>query len=282
MVPYQSSMPSQRVRVRPRYLLPLLALIPSLLAVLQLGRIHPDEVYQTLEPAFWKSNGYGILAWEWHEGLRNWVIPGLFAWILKLTRAIGLEHPQAYRAALEAPQFLLHCWALFAVFRYARRRGSEAQAIWATAVVALWGLTLTFAGRTLGESFSTSMMVIGLELLDRPPARMKDALAGLWVALSVVARYGSLVFAAAVILWLLVRRQWVRAARVLAGAALAAALLGLVDFVTWGAPFHSFIHYVRFNLVSGASAETFGKAPWYFYLPGSLSSSPYGVGRGCI
>ncbi|HEX8537633.1 MAG TPA: mannosyltransferase, partial [Cystobacter sp.] len=41
------------------------ALLPALLAVAQLGRIHPDEVYQLLEPAWFRAHGYGVLAWEW-------------------------------------------------------------------------------------------------------------------------------------------------------------------------------------------------------------------------
>jgi len=34
-----------------------IGLIPALAAVLQLGRIHPDEVYQWLEPAFYRARG---------------------------------------------------------------------------------------------------------------------------------------------------------------------------------------------------------------------------------
>ena len=32
--------------------------IPSLVAVIELGRIHPDEVYQWLEPAFYRARGF--------------------------------------------------------------------------------------------------------------------------------------------------------------------------------------------------------------------------------
>src|SRR4051794_37294165 len=131
----------------------LLAAPASLVAVLQLGRLHPDEVYQALEPAWFKAHGYGILAWEWRDGLRNWSVPLLFAALLKLCDAAGLGDPRAYRAVLELPQLALHAWALGAAYRFARRRlDGDHAALLATALIALGGLTVAFAGRTLGES----------------------------------------------------------------------------------------------------------------------------------
>ena len=38
-----------------RVLLAGVGLLPALIAVVQLGRIHPDEVYQLLEPAYWRG-----------------------------------------------------------------------------------------------------------------------------------------------------------------------------------------------------------------------------------
>src|SRR5439155_8071495 len=76
-------------------LLVALALIPALHAVLMLGRIHPDEVYQVIEPAFARVHGYGILAWEWDlargGGIRNWAPPFFFA--AESLRAAGHRQP---------------------------------------------------------------------------------------------------------------------------------------------------------------------------------------------
>jgi hypothetical protein len=44
-----------------------------------------------------------------------------------------------------------------------------------------------------------------------------------------------------------------------------AASLGLLDWATWGRPFHSLVEYVSFNMVSGESARIFGaQAPGYY------------------
>ena len=39
---------------------------------------------------------------------------------------------------------------------------------------------------------------------------------------------------------------------------------GLLDWVTWGRPFHSLLAYVDFNLLLGG-ASTFGVEPFGFY-----------------
>ncbi|RKG72040.1 mannosyltransferase, partial [Corallococcus sp. CA049B] len=99
-----------------------MALVPCVLAVSELGRIHPDEVFQALEPAYWRVHGYGVLAWEWREGLRNWAVPGVLAAFLKAAHGVGITDPRVYRGVVALPQFALHAWSLWAVYRFAERR----------------------------------------------------------------------------------------------------------------------------------------------------------------
>ena len=196
-------------------LLVALALIPALHAVLMLGRIHPDEVYQVIEPAFARVHGYGILAWEWDlargGGIRNWAPPFFFAALLKVCALLGIDNPRAYRTVLELPQFGLHLAMLWAVFRYARRRVDDDRwALLGVALVALHGLVVLFAGRTMSESFSAAFLVLAVEAVDRAYHGELDGkalhnaglLAGLWLGLSVVARYGSAVMVVALLLYI--------------------------------------------------------------------------------
>jgi hypothetical protein len=244
--------------------------IPAILAVLQLGRIHPDELYQCLEPAFYRAFGYGVLSWEWEAGVRNWAIPIFFSWLLKLCQAIGISDPRAYRAVLEVPQYLLHAGMLTAVFRYAARRVGPTGGLWAMAAVGLSAPVIVFAGRTLGESFSTAFVVIGLEALDpnRPsPRSVPGLLGGAALGLSVVARYGSIVLAAAALIWLVFRREWRLLVYAASGFLAVTAGLGGLDWLSWGRPFHSVLAYVQFNVLSGEAAQQFGRAAWSYYLP---------------
>jgi phosphatidylinositol glycan class B len=65
---------------------------------------------------------------------------------------------------------------------------------------------------------------------------------------------------------LLVARRW----RSLAGGALGVGGvllgLGLLDWLTWGAPWHTLWKYFEFNILTGGS-EKFGTKPWWWYLP---------------
>ncbi|WP_395831237.1 glycosyltransferase family 39 protein [Archangium violaceum] len=259
-------------------LLGVVGVLPAVGAVVQLGRIHPDEVYQLLEPAWFRAHGYGVLAWEWRAGLRNWALPGVAAWLLRLADVLGLSHPVAYRGLLAIPQALLHGWMLWAVYRFAERRAGTVGALLSALAVGLYGPVIVFAGRTLGESFSTAFLVVALEALDRTERPVRAGLVGgLMLGLAVVARYGSAVVVLAALLWLVVERRWrVLAFSCLAGLGVALGL-GALDWATWGKPFHSFFAYVDFNVLSGQAARQFGASPPGFYLWPFFSGLPLWV-----
>src|SRR5690242_18703675 len=59
-------------------------------AVSTLDIMHPDEHFQTLEPAAHAVYGFGWLAWEWTAGSRSWFVPGLYMPILGFFKWIGI------------------------------------------------------------------------------------------------------------------------------------------------------------------------------------------------
>ncbi|WP_420821686.1 glycosyltransferase family 39 protein [Pyxidicoccus trucidator] len=267
----------------PVLLLPLVALLPAVIAVLQLGRIHPDEVYQALEPAWWRVHGYGVLAWEWKDGIRNWAVPGVLAGFLKLADLLGITHPQGYRAVVAIPQAALHAWSLWAAYRFASRRAGPAGGWLAALLVGLYGPVLVFAGRTLGESISASFLVVAMEALDRRERPVRAGLVGgMALGLAVVARYPSAIFVLAALVWLVGARRWRLLAFTCAGGLAVAAGLGALDWATWGSPFHSFIAYARFNVFSGEAAARFGSSSPGFYARPLLSAVPLWAGAAAV
>lgn len=250
-----------------RLALPLSILAAGLSALVLPGLVHPDEVFQALEPANRLAFGYGVKSWEWEVGLRNWAIPGLLAGILKLVASVGVDDPFWRRAALLVPSLALHGAALRAVRRFAARRVGELHADAAVLLVGLSPLTLLFAGRTLSESSSAALLLLAFERLDVTDDNPKRAgvLAGVLLGLAQVARYGTAPFIVVVLSWLAWKRS--RALPfVVAGGGLVALALGLLDALTWGAPWHSLIEYTNFNLIQGKAAG-FGRSPWWAYLP---------------
>ncbi|MFL5319916.1 MAG: mannosyltransferase [Myxococcaceae bacterium] len=271
-------------RVPPIALVAVLALIPALHAVILLGRIHPDEVYQALEPAFWRATGgTGVLAWEWQTGLRNWATPLVLSAFLKLSLLLHLDNPRAYRVVLELPQYALHLASLMAVYRFALRRlgkGSEGWAVLASALVGLHGLTIIFAGRTMSESFSASFLLLAVEALDRSffegeNEKRAGLLGGLYLGLSVVARYGSGVVVVALMVYLLGARKFRTFLFAAISGVVVALALGLLDFITWNEWFHSLRAYLQFNVLSGQAAQQFGQSPWSFYVPWFFRELPF-------
>ncbi len=259
----------------------VLAAVPVLDAVFRMGRLHPDEVYQSLDPAMNRAFGYGVLAWEWQVGLRNWFVPGVFSWLLQLADAFGVRDVQARRFVLALPQYALHVAMLAAVWRLSVRRIGAIFAPWAVVLVALNPLVIFFAGRSMSESFSAAFLVWGLERLDAEEANSRWQVAflgGVLLGFAQVTRYGSAAFIAPALVFLAATKRFRALAFCVAGGAVIALGLGVLDKVTWGSLpnarlggwWHSFQEYVDYNILKGKSAS-FGTSPWHYYLPRVLA-----------
>lgn len=246
----------------------LASLGTALAAALQSGRTHPDEVYQFLEPANRLAFGFGFPAWEWQEGLRNWVVPGALAAGMRLVHALGHPSAMAHRLGAAAVVALFAYPGMRAVLRYAARRTTHAAAPpLALGLVLGWALSLYFLGRTMGEPMGTLFVIAGIEALDRDEEPLRaGALAGLWLGLSVVVRYSFAALVVAVLLTAVGRARWRQVAGAVAAGAAVALALGLLDLATWGSLFHSMRQYLAFNL-SPAVARKFGAEPPGFFLP---------------
>ncbi len=273
----------------------LLALLPALDAVLRLGRLHPDEVFQHLEPALHQAFGIGRLSWEWEVGLRNWAVPGLFSWLLRLGHAVGLDDAQGRRALLEVPQYALHVAFLGAVWRLTFRRVGAPAAHLAAGLVGTYPLLTWFAGRTTSESLSAAFLVWGLERLDAPDERLRTpALGGLLLGAAEVVRYGSAAFIVPALLVLAAQRRFRALGAAVVGGAVAALGLAVLDKLTWGQALahprmggwgHSLFEYLDFNVFSGRAAQQFGAEPPAFYLSVLVVLAPWawvGLGRWAV
>ncbi|HEY1417055.1 MAG TPA: mannosyltransferase, partial [Myxococcaceae bacterium] len=246
----------------------VLALVPAVLAVAVLGRLHPDEVYQFLEPAYARVHGYGVLAWEWNQGLRNWAVPLLLAAVLRVGGWFGLTDPWAARGLVAIPLWGLQAWGLVAAARLGRRRAGGLGG-WVT-VFALGCLPLfvVVAGRTLGEALSAALLLVAAEALSREEQpRAAGLLGGAGLGLAFVVRYGSLPAVAAGLAWVAARRRWALLGWALVGLGAVLLALGALDWASWGTPWHSVGAWLRFNVGSAGAARTFGAEPPGYYWP---------------
>ncbi|MEE7548470.1 4-amino-4-deoxy-L-arabinose transferase, partial [Xanthomonas sp. Kuri4-1] len=166
------------------------ALLLRLLALWPVNFHHPDEVWQYLEPAHHLAFGRWVVAWEYRDGIRTWLIPALLALPMTLGDALAPAGP----LYLLLPRLLLVLLSLSVVacatamgLRLSRLHG--AMAGFATAV---WAELVYFAPRAMSEPVSLALFFPAALLLTRAPARRTPGVylaAGLLLGLCFSARF---------------------------------------------------------------------------------------------
>ena len=239
---------------------------------------HPDEIFQYLEQAHRLVFGYGYVPWEYRDGMRSWLVPGLLAgpmWVGSLVGAPVLL--PRLTVALATLGVVWGAWSL-------GERVSRLHALTAAFVAAAWFDGVYFASHTLTETIATAAAVPGAALLfDGPspdPFRKREwsaplplaggvgggrlLLAGALLAFAALVRFHYAPVLALLVAWRcrLDARAW---GAVIAGAFPVLALSALVDFAAGMTPFGWVEANYRRNVVDNASA-TYGVSGPLFYL----------------
>ncbi|XXF77286.1 hypothetical protein P2318_30175 [Myxococcaceae bacterium GXIMD 01537] len=255
------------------------ALLRVHLALTDDGLYWPDEIFQSLEPAHRLVFGYGLQAWEFIEGARNWALPGLVAALFQGARVLGLDTPPGYLGFTRGAFALLGAATAWAGWKLARAWGASALAASAGAsLLALAAVPIYFAPRAMSENASALPVALGLALALRPGASRRALVAGAsLLGVAVLLRLQNGIFCVGLLGVLAARRQWRAAAEALAVLAGWALLFGLLDKLTWGRWFHSAIVYLDFNLVQGKAAG-WGTAPFSYYGRVLFTGMPWVAG----
>ncbi len=226
--------------------------------------IRPDEVFQALEPAHRLLTGHGAITWEWHAGIRSWLLPGVIAAIMRAGAAVGLGHSILLVQSVFA---VLSLAVVATAIRLGRVFAGERAALLCGALTAFWPDTVLDGAHTLTETQGGNLLAIAtmwaaIERHRRRVARRDAFGIGLLLGLATVLRFqlipGVLVVLAA--------GGRLRGPAMLAGAALPLAGGGLLDALTLGAPWQSITRNLAVNLGEGR-ADLFGTSSPLFYLP---------------
>ncbi len=228
---------------------------------------HPDEIFQTIEQSHRMVFGFGIVPWEYVEGIR-WIGTSLFLMpSLLLAKLIGAG-PEFY---MPLAGLVLSCLSMLPVimfYRLMRQRFDPIIAVLACLVPLFWYENLDFASSTLSDAISAVLIAcaaLTLHWLNRnSPARLIIGFA-VAVALTFAARFHltpALCVLGLVALWQLSPRGRLT----LIGALIVyAILLAVLDMAFGMYPFqHVWLNFYR-NIVDGV-AESFGVEPPHFYL----------------
>lgn len=247
------------------------------------GVYWPDEVYQSLEPAHWLVFGYGLIPWEFVDGMRNWAFPGFVAALLKICQVAGIDDPRIYITVVKVVFGAISLACAAGTYMLARSYAAgRTEAAAGAALCALLAPLVYFAPRAMSESASALPVILGFALALSPAAGRARTVAGAaLVGVSVLFRLQAGVFAVALVVILLARRKTGRALESLATLAAFALLFGWLDHLTWAdVPgtrfdgwFHSAFTYLQFNLIEG-NAANWGTSPWHYYFTTLWSAAP--------
>lgn len=231
----------------------------------------PDEIHQSLEQAHRAVFGYGLLSWEFRDGARSWFFPGAIAALWQVASALGVDSSLTF--VMLARLLMVACSVAaigFAAKLAADTQGTRA-GLASAVILATFPPAVVFSYRGMSETASAPLIAVGAWLLSRRSER-SALYAGLFMALACLCRYQNGLFVLVFVATLLLQRRW-REGLAFCGAGAGVALVGgLLDWATWGRPFHSFITYIDFNLLRDG-ASTFGVEPFSFYASVLWSST---------
>ena len=143
--------------------------LPRLRDVHRRWHLLARRIHQSLEPAHRLVFGYGLIAWEFSEGARNWAFPGLIAGVMGATAGLGGDSPHVYLPVIRLVFVAMSLGVALGIYRLARIWSASEEA--AAAGAAAWALaapSIYFAHRAMSENAATFAAVWGVGFLLAP------------------------------------------------------------------------------------------------------------------
>ncbi len=227
---------------------------------------HPDEIFQTLEPANRLLHGVGFVSWEFVWGIRSWLFPALLAAVMW----IGALVDQSPLVPIHAVAIVLSLLSLVIVacaYLWGSKASGTLGAVISGLIAAAWPDLVYFGSRPLTEVIATDFLVAGVYLghgQAEHATRKRILACGFLLGFAFVFRF-HLAPAIGLVALTIVGRDWrARWQPMLLGGAVPAAIAGILDWVTWGMPFQSIWLNFSLNVITNVSSE-YSVSPWFQY-----------------
>ncbi len=222
--------------------------------------VFPDETFQYLEQAHRLAFGSGVVTWEYLEGIRSWLLPGVLALLMRAADVVD-GRPQAYIVLIRALCAILSLVVPLLAYTIARRRHGGAAALATGLLCGLWYELVYFSPVVLTEVLAAHIALLAFWISTR--AGHRGWVCGTLFGLAACLRY-QYAPGVAVLLWTRFRQnrpQFLRAS--LAALLVIVAVLGGLDWISWGTPFQSVWLNFQRNALDGIGAAM-GSEPWYY------------------
>ena len=234
----------------------VMALLPSIL--------HPDELLW-LEQANRLVNHRGFLLWDFQVGERSWLWPGLIAGFMAIGQLFG-SPPDAGLGGVAVLICILSLAPVICGFLWGRNVAGFPGAVITGLLIAVWFELVYFYAHPLSESAAGAALVTGLYLVypgRGAPSGRRIFVGAVMLGLAAVLRPQLVPAIAVAVIAVGGVRERAHYASLLGGIALPIVLSGLLDWITWGWPFHATVMYVYYTSKIASSA---GVNPVYSYI----------------
>ncbi|MFC2162752.1 glycosyltransferase family 39 protein [Candidatus Altiarchaeota archaeon] len=233
------------------------------------GYIHPDNLYQILEPAHRFVYGYGVVTWEFVYGMRSWMQPLLTAMIFRAGLMAGLDDIGQLIFLNRGLMTLFSLGLLYVIYKsgcvmYGRKTGEYALffAVFSTVLYSWSADTSSTIPATLFSTLAAFLTYKGIKY-----GGLRDTLlGGMSLGVAFMFRFDSMLFLIPLSAFLLLKKD----VRVMAsfGTGLAAMIFiqGALDYFTWGSFLHSPIAFVWNNLYLGKSSLFGTESPLFYTI----------------
>ncbi len=226
-----------------------------------------DETLQYFEQAHRLAYGSGVVPWEFIDGIRSWLLPGLIAGIMRLLSPFE-DSPDAYVPAVRLCFVAMSLVVPWLGWRIGEARFGLPGAVAGGLMGAFSYELVYFAPAVMTEALAAHIALLALYLGETAPgggmmAMRRLVFTGALFGVAAVLRYQYAPALALAALWQ--HGRSLREVLVLAIGALVTVLLfgGVLDAFTYGAPFQTIWLNFQRNALDGISVAM-GTEPWYY------------------
>jgi phosphatidylinositol glycan class B len=226
--------------------------------------LFPDETFQYLEPGHRLAFGSGLVAWEYIDGIRSWLLPGAIAAVMRLV-ALANPTPHSYVLAVRLCCVVASLALPYVGFRLGERYGGLAGGIVSGLLAGLWYEAVYYAPVVMTEPLAAYASVLAFWLGEQPAPVRRLVMSGVLLGLASCLRYQYAPALALAALCQHVRNH--RALLMIGTSGLATVIVGagLLDALTWGMPFQSIWLNFQRNAIDQVGSAM-GTEPWWFTL----------------
>lgn len=242
-----------------------------------------DETIQYFEQGHRLAFGSGIVPWEFVEGIRSWLLPGLIALAMWGTAWFG-DNPMLYVGLVRTLCVGLSMTIVLIGFRAGERHAGRMGAIMTGGFCAIWFDLIYFAPAVMTEVLAAHLAIAALYLGECRRTQRAVFWIGVLFGFAVCLRYQYAPALALAVAWQYRRGlghwQWL----ILGGGAVLLPFSGVLDAITWGSAFQSiWLNFAR-NSLDGIAAAIGAEGPAYYvdYLTIALLPLPLFLGLAAV